>query len=209
MLENWLRRRRPPDIATAVEFAAFLEGNAWQIAQRSVIGYCTVKTMLPVHELLVEAEFAAAYDIAIWESYAAVLADLAIVGHGYLGPHGRALALAEGLAGVYAGLLAAHPRPAHRTDGWADAENRLRARLTESAVAPPRPIRDIALTSARRIADTLPIHARLRAPDEPAVIANVQFLMVGLAHEFEKRIDLKAVATELLHRAGPAAPSPA
>lgn len=200
MFAGLLRRIRRPAIATAGDFADFLEANAWLVGQKSVIGYCTVKTMLPVHELLTEAAFAEAYNIAVWEAYAAVLADLAVVGQGYLQPHvaGRGTALAGRLGATCAGLLAAHPPQPHRPDGWTDAATVLTARLHEAVAAPPRSIREIALTGARRIADTLPIHARLREPDEPAVMANVQFLMVGLAHEFEGRIDLAAVAADLL-----------
>ena len=62
---------------------------------------------------------------------------------------------------------------------------------------PAKSIRDVSLVSAERIVATLPIHEKLSSSDAPAIIASVQFVMVGRAHEFE-RIDLASVAADLL-----------
>ena len=44
----------------------------------------------------------------------------------------------------------------------------------------------------------LPIHETLRDPDKPAIVASVQFQMVGLAHQFESRFRPAALAADLL-----------
>jgi hypothetical protein len=199
MLSKLLARWRKPKIDSAEGYFAFLERNAWLVTQKSVVGYCTVKTNLPVHELLKEQEFARAYDISLWESYAATLADLVVVSQGYLRPQAEAEAerLSRRLVQGYESLLAAHPLPAHRGDGWGPEIAELGRRLA-AARAAPQPIREIALVSAGKVVRHLPIHQRLHEPDEPAIVANVQFLMVGLAHEFEKGIDLPEVARQIL-----------
>ena len=200
MLSELLQKWRRPRIGTADALAKFLERNAWMVSQKNVIGYCTVKTNLPMSELLREKPFADAYDIAIWEAYAAVLADLVAVAETYLRSHAerRAPEVAAALGATYEALLVAHPLPPHRSAGWGREVAAVRRRLGESLATVPKSIRHISATSADRIVATLPIHERLRAPDAPAVVAGVQFMMVGLAHEFESRLDGAAIVADML-----------
>jgi hypothetical protein len=200
MLDKLMGLWRAPRIDSAARLRDFLDRNAAQLAQRTVIGYCMVKTRLPISELATEKQFAEAYDRARWESFAAVLADLVVVAEGYLRPAavGREVALADRLAALYRGVLEGHPVPAHRPQGWSDATATMRARLAEAQQAPPRPIADVALVAAEAVFAALPIHSRLSAPDKPAMIANVQFLMVGLAHEFEGRFAPADIVADLL-----------
>jgi hypothetical protein len=200
MFAELLRRWRQPRISTRDDLGRFLERNAWLVAQKCVVGYCHVKTQLPIQELIKDKPFAEAYDVAIWEAYAAALADLVLVAETFLRPAatGQGPALAAALAGTFESLVAAHPRPSHRPEGWADEVATLRRRLEAALAEPPRSIRQISKTASARIFATLPIHERLRAPDAPAVEASVQFVMVGLAHEFEKRLDYAAIVADAL-----------
>jgi hypothetical protein len=200
MLRTLLRRQRHRPVDSAQALGRFLDRKASLIAQKSVIGYCQVKSMLPVNELLREKRFVDAFEISRWEGYAAILADLVVVAEGRLRPatQGRDAALVEPLLRVFAETLASHPVPVHRPQGWADAADALRARLLQVQLAPPATIAQIAQTSAERLYATLPIHESLREPDKPAIMANVQFMMVGLAHEFESQLDVAALAAELI-----------
>jgi hypothetical protein len=197
MFAQLLHRWRPARINSVIQFTNFLDRNAWLVAQKSVIGYCTVKTMLPIHELIKDKPFADAYDISIREAYAAALADLMEIGFGYLNaarPQGK---FDHRLVETYRDFLERQSLPASRSaEGWGPEIAAFRDRLATAATNPRRSIRDIAGGSAARIAATLPIHERLRQPDVPAIKANVEFLMVGIAHEFE-RIDYAAIADEL------------
>lgn len=200
MLRALLRRQRHRPVASAQALGLFLDRNASLIAQKSVIGYCQVKSMLPVNELLREKQFADAFEVSRWEGYAAILADLVVVAEGHLRPaiRGRDAALVEPLLRVFVDTLASHPMPIHRLQGWVDAVDALRARLLRVQLAPPATIAQIAQSSAERLYATLPIHESLREPDKPAIMANVQFMMVGLAHEFESQLDAAALAAELI-----------
>jgi hypothetical protein len=206
MLSRLVARLRSKRVATLGALADFLDRESAQIAQRSIIGYVHVKTRLPLHELTKERPFAEAFEVARWEAYAAILADLMLVLHGVLSPAaaGGAAALREPLLRLYRDLLARHPLPAHRATGWDDAVIALDGRLTSAALAPPESIAKIAEHSAKRVYDTLPIHKSLRQPDKPAIVANVQFLIVGLAHRF-KRFDAASLADELSSLRGAAA----
>jgi hypothetical protein len=199
---RWGRRR----IAGVDELTAFLDRQSAQISHRSIVGYVHVKTRLPLHELMKERQFAEAFEVSRWEAYAAVLSDLLVFLHDVLrsAAAGRESSLTEPLRQLYREILERHPVPAHRSAGWADAVEEHSVRLAQAALAPPRGIAKIAEHSAQRLYATLPIHERLRGPDKPAIVANVQFLMVGLAHEF-RRFDAEALVGELLSGRGAAA----
>jgi hypothetical protein len=193
LLKSW----RPPPVRTRAELTEFLDRHASMITNRSVIGYCQVKTRLPLHELTCEAPFAAAFARSRSESYAAVLADLLGVAAGLLRDEERDGRVMIGLAAVYRDLLAHHGVPAHRPEGWGEVVAELEARLALLPEPVPGRVAEVAKRSARRLYDTLPIHERLRAPDQPAIMANVQFLIVGLYREFERRLDRPALAQSL------------
>jgi hypothetical protein len=199
MFKNLFRRRRPI-LATGEALGAFLDQNASLIAQKTIIGYCAVKTMLPLPELTKEKAFADALEVSRWEAYAAALSDLFMVTEGRLRATaaGREYDLVARLADLHAAVLTRYPVPAHRTEGWAPDSTALRQRLTAAQLAPPRAMSDISQTCAERIFSTLPIHERLRDPDKPAIVANVQFLMVGMAHRFDTEIDSAAIMADLL-----------
>ena len=111
---------------------------------------------------------------------------------------GRLPALAARLVNLYEDILARHPAPAHRDEGWQADIAAMRGRLTTAQEGLPLSIMQISETSARRVYDALPIHERLRESDQPAVEANVRFLMVGLAHKFESNFDAAAIVGDLL-----------
>lgn len=185
-----------PTVASRTEFETFLDRHAAMITNRSVIGYCQVKTRLPLHELTREARFAEAFVRARSESYAAILADLLVVAEGVLRDSARG-ELADTLAAVYADMLARQPLPPHRPEGWGDEVENLRARLRLAADVPPRPVADIAERSASRVYATMPIHEKLRGDDQPAIEAGVKFLIVGVYRDFERRLDRAALARAL------------
>jgi hypothetical protein len=199
MWTSAFRRRRARAIDSGAALADFLDRQAALITQKSVIGYCHVKTRIPINELMREQRFADAYEVARWEAFAAILADLVVVIEDRLAGAAvpRRAELAGPLVALYARLLANHPAPAHRPAGWADAAAALAHRLAEPPAA-PQPIAAIARTSGRRVFDTLPIHSTLRRYDEEPVIANVQFMMVGLASQIDARLDAAAVVGDLL-----------
>jgi hypothetical protein len=204
VLKAMFGRWRKPPIASVADLATFLDRQSAQITQRSIIGYCHVKTNLPFTELNRERQFADAFEIARWEGYAAVLSDLVVISESVLRPAagGRLEDLAARLVLLYAEVLGRHPVPSHRPDGWEDTITALRRRLARSQLGPPRPIAQVAEISAERLYATLPIHERLRAPDKPAIVANVQFLLVGLAHEFEKGFAQEELVEALIGSSG-------
>jgi hypothetical protein len=203
VLSRIFRRWRPAPIASRGDLRTFLDQRAALVAQQSVVGYCHVKTGLTLKDLNCEPEFAKAFEFSRWEAFVAVLADLAVLAEGRLRPAAgaRASELVEGLTDLFAAVLAGHTPPSHRAEGWPVEIAALRDRLARVQIAPPMPAVKVAEVSAARLYDTLPIHPDLRIRDRPALIANVQFRMVSLCDEFDRRLDPHAVVADLI---GPA-----
>lgn len=197
---QYLRRWRPPPIKTGAALAEFLDQRAAFVAQKSVFGYSYLKTRLPMQELMRDKPFADAFEVARWEAFAAVLADMVVIAEGMLrAPAGsRAPALVDRLTELYSGVLGAHALPAHRAQGWSAEIAALRERLARIQLAPPLSAAAIGASSAERVYETLPIHESLRARDKPGLLANVQFAIVGLYQEFDRRIDRMALVGDLL-----------
>lgn len=187
---------RPQPIATRAALESYLEERAFFLAQKCAIDYCRGKTGLASYALFDEKPFLAALDVCRWESFEAVLEDLVILVEGLLRSHAgeRHARLCAALAELHARVLAASPTPAHRPQGWDDAAASFAARLHAAAAQPPRGAVEVADHSARRLFDTLPIHASMRELDEEVVFGAVRFRMIAVNQELRRR----AAAEELV-----------
>lgn len=196
--DGWLKLKgvwRPPPIATRESLREFVATRAAFVAQKSAIDYCRGKTGLFSRILFEEKEFQDALAVCRWESFAATLADLLLMTEGYLRSETRAFAdetvcrrAGETLGRFYPEILASYPVPAHRaTQGWADVESAFTIRFAAAMAAPPRPARDIADHSARRMFETLPIHADMRQLDEEIVHGAVRFRLIAAHQELMRR----------------------
>ena len=200
----WRRLRdrlRPAPIASADALGALLEERAALIAQKCATDYCRGKTGLASYALFTEKPFLDAFEVCRWETFVAVLGDLLMVAEGHLRPHVPAEqgpCLREGLARLHAAILARLPAPEHRTKGWDDAIPSFKARLEVAGLAAPRLAREIADYSARRLFETLPIHASMRELDEQVVYGAVRFRMVAVSQEMQQRIAAADLARELI-----------
>ena len=95
-----------------------------------------------------------------------------------------------------------HPRRGialeHRPQGWGDALEAFAARLKTASAGKPRQALDVADHSARRLFETLPIHASMRALDEEIVYGAVRFRMIAVSQEMERRIAAADLARTLI-----------
>lgn len=188
---------RPQPIATRAALRDFLQERALLIAQKCAIDYCRGKTGLASYALFSEKPFLDALEVCRWEAFEAVLGDLLILTEGHLralaAPERRAQ-LCEALAKLRIDVLAASPLPTHRPQGWSDTHPPFLARLDMASAQPPRGAAEVADHSARRLFDTLPIHANMRALDEEVVFGAVRFRMIAVNEELRRR----AAASELV-----------
>ena len=198
----WRRLRerlRPAPIATADALRTFLEERAALIAQKCAIDYCRGKTGLASYALFTEKPFLDALEICRWETFVTVLGDLLIITEGHLRAHAavpQRARLHEVLLAMYYAVLDRLPVPAHRADGWGEATTAFTQRLNTAGLGSPRTALDVADHSAKRLFDTLPIHASMRALDKEVVYGAVRFRMIAVSQEMDRRIQ----AAELIER---------
>lgn len=198
-VRDWFRGEVVADQAT---LSSFLGANAALVAQKCAIDYCRGKTGAASHALFKEQPFIDALNRCRWESYAAVLADLMLIAETQLAraPNatGRSAELKSALQRIYAELLHSHPLPPHRPQGWDEviAEFAQRQAAFESS-AGEMPDR-IALHSARKLFDTLPIHTNMRQFDEEIVFGAVRFHVVGVSQRLGAQLRPEAVVRDLL-----------
>lgn len=194
-------RLRPAPIATVGAMKTFLEERAALIAQKCAIDYCRGKTGLASYALFTEKPFLDALEVCRWETYVAVLGDLFIISEGYLRPHvvaERRPQLCERLSGLYSGVLGSLPVPVHRPNGWGDAIASFALRLRAASLGERQRALDVADHSARRLFETLPIHASMRALDEEVVYGAVRFRMVAVSQEMQRRFAAADLVPQLL-----------
>lgn len=198
-LRSMLWRRH---ISSGDAFGHSIAAEAAFLSQKCVVEYCRAKAGLNWEILFEEAPFRAALDICRWEAFAAVLADMSVIGEGLLRPHvgERHVDLADALTRYAAQALAAHPLPAHRPEGWDDAIAALRRRLALCQLAAPLPVHEVGRASGARIVELLPIHPRLRRDDGEVVVNNIRFGLCRSHEDISRRTDLPAVAADMLAR---------
>ena len=199
-------RLRPAPIATADALKTFLGERAALIAQKCAIDYCRGKTGLASYALFTEEPFLKALDVCRWETFVAVLGDLLIVAEGHLRPYVSAEQhprLREALIGIHSAVLVSLPVPRHRAQGWGEATAEFTTRLKAASLGEPRRARDVANHSAKRLFETLPIHASMRALDEEVVYGAVRFRMIAVSQEMQRRFVAPDLVGQFL-----AAPAP-
>ncbi len=193
----------PEPIASRAVLRAYLEERAALIAQKCAIDYCRGKTGLASYALFEEKTFIDALEICRWETFVLVLGDLIVVTEGRLRPHaaaGERSRLREALSALYAEALAGLSVPSHRAAGWDDVITSFELRFHAAGLASPMPTLDIADHSAKRLFETMPIHASMRKLDEEVVYGAVRFRMIAVSQEMERRFAAADLVRQLLAR---------
>ena len=203
-MRQWrhLRERlRPEPIATADALKTFLEERAALIAQKCAIDYCRGKTGLASYALFTEEPFLEALAVCRWETFVTVLGDLLIIAEGHLRAHAAVehyARLREALLALYSAVLAALPAPTHRPDGWGDAIAAFTLRMNTVGLGESKRALDVADHSAKRLFDTLPIHASMRALDKEVVYGAVRFRMIAVSQEMDRRLVVGDLVKQIL-----------
>ena len=209
MLARILAARRRPPVTSAQSLTRFLRENAALVAQKTVIGYCNARTSLPLSELMRDKPFADAFERGRAMAYIAVLADMFVIAEGRLRPAaaGRLDRLADMLAAQF-DVAVGDAGVAVDPETRSEARDRLQARLRAAQSEAPQSIADVARVSGQTVYGAMPIHERFRQLDRESIIASVRFLMVGLANEFDRRLDAPRIVADLFGQ-GASLPAPA
>ncbi len=199
---GWLRRLQlfffPLPVASAAEFRQFVAGEAAYLAQKTVIGYCRVKTLLAFEKLMKEAIFTELLHICRWETYSLTLSDTLVLAEGCLRPQDPAAQarLRASLEALYADILA-EKLPVHRPQGWGDRLEQFAKRLALAAEAAPAPPEHLVRDTATLVLELAPIHTSLKRNDLEVVLGDLGFHIVALRGSMRKRFRPAALLAEL------------
>lgn len=187
----------PPAVATRAELETFIGGEAAYLAQKTVIGYCRVKTLYDYEKLLTEPAFRDGMEICRWEGYAGTLGDTLILVEGLLRPadESRRHRLADSIAAFYPALLD-QGKPVHRTD-WADWHDAFARRFALTCQAEPTQPHHVVEDTAKLIHELAPIHPRLKREDREVVLGDLRLHMVAMHASMLKRFRRDALVREL------------
>jgi len=149
-----------PKLRSLAALQQFLDGEAAHLAQRSVIDFMRNELGSLSPHAFADPVFQAKLAISRWEGFAATLADMVVLAHAQLleGDVPRATLDAR-LGDLYSVILASHPVPKHRPQGWNADIAALRTRLAERPAGPANPQADAQATGAK-IFHTLPFTPR-------------------------------------------------
>ncbi|WP_300304070.1 hypothetical protein [Ferrovibrio sp.] len=197
MLRRTLEFFFPPSVSTPAELKAFAAGEAAYLAQKTVIGYCRVKTMLDYDKLLTEPAFRDAQESCRWEAYASTLGDMLLLIEGWLRPgtDPDRQKLADSLAALYPAILGEHV-PTHRQD-WADSIEAFERRFELARMADPAPPEQLVAGTAKLIHDLVPIADRLKRNDREVIRGDLRLHMLAAHAAMLKRFRRDALVAAL------------
>lgn len=196
MLER-LRPYRRPRVTTLGGLARHVADHAAFVSQKATWDYVRARAGVAWEKLFALPEFRDALEYCRWESYAAVLTDVAEVTQVLLRRAGAPEPpLPELFARIVEVGLLRHPLPSYRSD-WEDVTAPLRARFERANLAPPKPVRLLGGHSAARVFEVMPIHDSLKKADRDFIENNIRFLLVRYYEDSEKLVDLDAVVAAI------------
>ncbi len=186
-------------VSTPAELRAFIAGEAAYLAQKTVIGYCRVKTMLDYEKLLTEAPFRDGQEISRWEAYGSTLGDIIIMTENWLRPEepDARRKVADSLAAYYPAILN-ESIPTHRQD-WADAIEAFHLRYAQTRAQAPLAPEQIVTGSAALIHELVPIADRLKRNDREVITGDLRLHILAAHAAMLKRFRRDALVAALTH----------
>ena len=198
---------RTPQLAGAPDLGRFLDRQAAFISQKCTVEYCRARSGLNWDKLFKEAAFVEAMEVCRWESYAAILVEVAVMVEAKLRPSltpidAPPIKLARGLVALIGEVLAGYPAPAHRPDGWSEVIEQARTRLAEAQLAAPKPANQLGFKAGSSVYAVLPIHPTLRNHDFELIRNNIRFNLIRGAEDFDRQADRQAIVADIVGAAG-------
>lgn len=149
-----------PKVRTLAALQQFLDGEAAYLAQRSVVEFVRNELGSLSAQAFDDPRFQAKMAVSRWDGFAAILADMIGLAHAHLLAAGTPRdALDAYLGSLYVTILAHHPAPDHRPQGWEPEIAALRTRLANRPIGPVNPQADATATGSM-VFDTLPFVPR-------------------------------------------------
>jgi hypothetical protein len=199
-LLDHFRRRAIRDRASA---GAFIDEQAFHLAENCVRDYSRLRAGDGVDALLADPAFAAALDKASWEAYPRALAMMGTVAEAALRPYAG-----DKARGMLSGLIAMildhfDRRPVPRAIGdleWRAARADLERSLSDLVRAQPKTVEAVARDHSSFYLAIMPLHPKLGADNFAALSSQLKLALVQAQEAFAQRANLPALASELAGR---------
>lgn len=192
----------PLRLHDAAGIADFMATRAAFVSQRATTEYCRARSGIAWAKLMLETAFLERLEVCRWIGFGATAQEIGLLIDGRLRSHAP-MAFAERgfLVDCLAAALRRYPEPASFARGWQGEIDDFAERLDAASLAAPKPAQDLGVVAARRIFDSLPIHASLRSHDEEMVRNHMRFAMVNVAAELDAALDHEALGRAIAARA--------
>jgi hypothetical protein len=193
--------RRPPPVADAGGLEDFIDQRASFMIQKSVFEYSRARAGIMWEKLFKEPGFKEAIDVARWRGYPIALANVTEMVEGVLRPYSgdREAELLSAILRLSKAVIHRYPVPPHEpAQFWAEAEAWLERRLGDIQDAPPKPVKDIPLSTAQQMFDLLPIHPSIRTEDFVMVRNHLRTNLCRMYEDFIERADLDPLVADVL-----------
>jgi uncharacterized membrane protein len=186
-----------PKVRSIAALQQFLESEAAHLAQRSIIDFTRNELGVLSSQAFADQRFQDRLAVSRWDGFAGILADMVVLAHACLQAAGTPRdALDARLGDLYAAILATHPVPEHRPQGW-DAEiAALRTRLANRADDPASPQAYAEATGAR-IFETLPFAPRDPVENRMVLCNAFAFGLIAFNDRLRRLLVAPAVRDEL------------
>ncbi|MDP1753017.1 MAG: hypothetical protein Q8L22_26490, partial [Reyranella sp.] len=150
MMLSFLKPFLPkPKVRSLAALQQFLEDEAAYLAQRSVVEFVRNELGSLSAQAFADPRFQVKMTVSRWDGFAAILADMIGLTHAHLLAAGTPRATLDVYFGnLYATILAGHPPPDHRPQGWTVEIAALQTRLATRPVGPVNPQADATATGS-------------------------------------------------------------
>lgn len=199
-LLDHFRRRAIRDHASA---GAFIDEQAFHLAEQCVRDYSRLRAGDGADALLADPKFAAALDKACWEAYPRALVMVGTVAEAALHPYAgdNAHAMLFGLISMILDHFDRRPVPRAIGDvEWRAARADVERSLSDLVRVQPKTAEAVARDHSSFYLAIMPLHLKLGADNFPALSSQLKLALLQAQEAFAQRANLPALANVLAGR---------
>lgn len=192
--------RRPPQIVSASDLAAFVDQRAAFVVQKGIYEYSRARAGHYSKVLFAESGFREAVEQSRWKAFPLGLVMVTELAEGLLRPHvgDERRAALDALTAMTLAIFDRYATPAAIDPAaWEETRATLANRLDLIGVHGVKAAKDVPEPYAQAYFDLMPIHKKLRASEFPTIRNYLRITLCNVHEELEKRMDAAAVAREM------------